>query len=132
MNCISPEAARRGLAKARAAKRTRRAHWATLRLRQQWADAPWMRAHLRAAGVSVADDAEPATVGRLRSKLRQAGITAADSQQAVGLPLSAYLRRNPDLPLWAAVALVCEADGRWLTAVQAARQNALKPAKLPT
>lgn len=124
---ISPEARARGLAKASAAKRANRAQWAALHLRQQWADGPWMRAHLRAAGVTVADDAEPATVPRLAAKLRQAGLTLTDARAAVGLTLAEYLRRNPDLPLWAALALVLEAEGTYTAQAAAIRQSEPAP-----
>lgn len=106
-------------ARALAAIKAKRAEWATIaanpatQLRQQWADEAWMRAHLRAASVSVADDREPASVRRLRKKLAQAGISVTEAQEAVGLTLCKFLRVNPRLPLWAALALVLEATGRF-------------------
>ncbi len=106
-------------AKAQDAQKAQREEWQsiasnpTTRLRQQWADKAWMRAHLRAAGVSVADDREPASVKRLRRKLSQAGVTATEAHQAIGATLCKYLRMNARLPLWAALALVLEATGRF-------------------
>lgn len=99
-------------ARGRARIEEQRREWATLTLRQQWADEAWMRAHLQAAGIRVADDREPATVSRLRLKLGRAGITPSEAREAVGGTLGEYLRMNPGLPLWAALALIVEATGR--------------------
>jgi hypothetical protein len=85
--------------------------WASLSLRQQWADEGFMRDHLRAAGLRVSSDLEPATVNRLRSMLRKVGIHGPDVQDCVGTNLTGYLERNPGLPLWAALALILEASG---------------------
>jgi hypothetical protein len=70
-----------------------------------------MREHLSAAGLSVANNLEPATVIRLRSLLRRVGIRELDVQDCVGTNLTGYLEKNPDLPLWAALALILEASG---------------------
>lgn len=75
-----------------------------------------MRAHLHAAGIRVADSREPASVRRLRTKLGQAGITVTEAQEAVGATLCKYLRMNPRMPLWAALALIVEATGRFAPA----------------
>lgn len=112
-------------AKGRAARIEQRREWQaidsnpTTRLRQQWADAAWMRAHLRAAGVSVADDREPASVKRLRKKLAQAGVTVTEAHEAIGMTLCKYLRVNTRLPLWAALALIVEATGRFTARARA-------------
>ena len=90
-----------------------RREWATLTLRQQWADEAWMRAHLHEAGIRVTDSREPATVSRLRLKLGRAGITPSEAREAVGGTLAEYLRMNPGLPLWAALALIVEACTRF-------------------
>lgn len=68
-----------------------------------------MRDHLRAAGLMVGSNLEPATVSRLRSLLRRGGIRELDVQDCVGTNLTGYLEKNPDLPLWAALALILEA-----------------------
>lgn len=100
---------------AAAALKAKRAQWAKLSLRQRWADESSMRAHLRAAGITVASDAEPATPDRLQRLLKRAGVRTDDARQAVGTDIESYLALNPDLPLWAALALVLEATGRFKT-----------------
>ena len=97
----------------REARLTRVAEWATLDLRQQWADEDFMRDHLRAAGVRIGSNLEPATTTRLRSVLRSVGIQGPETQEAVGCGPEKFLALNPSLPLWAAVALVLEATGRF-------------------
>lgn len=89
----------------------KRALWSTLNLRQTWADEALMRDHLRAAGIRVPSNQEPATVKRLRCLLRRAGLLEADVRDCVGTNLKGYLEKNPDLPLWAALALILEASG---------------------
>ena len=93
-------------------RQARVAEWATLDLRQQWADESFMRDHLRQAGVQIASNLEPATVPRLRSILRGVGIHGIESGEALGCGLDKFLTLNPRLPLWAAVALVLESAGR--------------------
>ena len=105
---------RGNLAVAAAALRSKRDRWASLKLRQEWADETFMRAHLKAAGIVVANNAEPATEDRLRLLLKRAGVKTHEARQAVGMSLQAYLVANPNLPLWAALALVLEATGRFL------------------
>jgi len=95
------------------------AQWSHLTLRQDFADEAWMRAHLRVAGVSVKYDVEPATVERLRALLRRACVSRLDAENAVGRDLSGFLAMNLGLPLWAAVALVLEATGRFTPKSQA-------------
>jgi hypothetical protein len=75
-----------------------------------------MRSHLRAAGISVKYSAEPATVSRLKSLLRKAGIRGPETGTAIGTDLAGYLKLNPALPLWAALALILEATGRFAAA----------------
>lgn len=105
---------------ARKALRDKRAEWAKLdlhaetRLRQTWADETFMRAHISAAGLRVSDNIEPATVTRLRSLLRRVGIQGPEIDASVGTDLVGFLKLNPLLPLWAAVALVLESTGRFL------------------
>lgn len=94
-----------------AALKAKREQWATLSLRQQWPDEGFMRDHLRAAGLRVSSNLEPATVKRLRSLLRRVGIRESDVRDCVGTNLTGYLEKNPDLPLWAALALILEATG---------------------
>jgi hypothetical protein len=99
--------------KARAAQEAQRHHWASLSLRQEWADKAFMRGHLRVAGVKVADNTEPATAKRMKAKLRAVGIRSPEIHEAVGMPLDRFLAVNPRLPLWAALALVLESTGRF-------------------
>jgi len=101
------------LASAHRAQKARRAHWATLDLRQQWADETYLRAHLKAAGVRINATSEPATVTRMKALLRRAGVRSPEVQDAVGMPLQCFLESNPRLPLWVAVAMVLEATGRF-------------------
>lgn len=91
----------------------KRQRWASLTLRQAWADEAYMRAHLRAARVRVGSDNEPATVPRIKAKLRAVGIHSPEIQDAIGMPLGRFLEVNPKLPLWAALALVLESAGRF-------------------
>ena len=98
----------------RKAYHAKRAEWAKLNLRQTWADEEVMRNRLKAAGIKVANDIEPATVTRMRSLLRRAGMDAAEIVAAVGTSLGGFLDLNPSLPLWAAVALVLESAGHTL------------------
>ncbi len=99
--------------KARAAAKAKRAQWATLNLRQEWADAAFMRGHLSMAGLRVNVSTEPATVNRLKTKLRSIGVHSPEIQEAIGMPLAKFLKVNPGLPLWAALALVLESVGRF-------------------
>lgn len=100
-------------------RQLKRAEWATLTLRQTWADESWMRAHLVAAGLRIKDNSEPATVPRLRSLLRRVGIQGPEFKAATGTDPEGFLSLNPGLPLWAAVALVLESSGRFSAATRA-------------
>jgi len=100
-------------AKAYAAQQAKRQHWASLNLRQEWADTAFMRGHLKVAGVRVAASTEPATVSRIKAKLRAVGVQSSEVQEAIGMPLGRFLKVNPGLPLWAALALVLESIGRF-------------------
>lgn len=102
-----------------AARAAKRSHWVTLNLRQDWADEAFMRGHLKFAGIRIIDNNEPATAKRLKSLLRKAGVSETEAKASVGKPLSDYLNINPNLPLWAAVALVLEATGRFTGEVKA-------------
>lgn len=99
-------------ATAHAARKAKREGWSELNLRQNFADEAFMRNHIKAAGLRAPVRTEPATQPRLRYLLQQAGVKASDASDAVGTTLSGYLKRNPSLPLWAALALVLEATGR--------------------
>ena len=98
---------------ARAARQTKMAGWAALPLRQRFADEAWMREHIKAAGLRAPVQIEPATVPRLRTLLKRAQVTGQEITDSVGTTLAGYLRLNPLLPLWAALALVLEATGRF-------------------
>ena len=106
---IAPDAYRRGLD----TQKRQKAAWATADLRQDWADAGWLRAHLTVAGLRVSVSNEPATAARLKAKLRSIGVQSPEVQEAVGMTLAGFLMANPRLPLWAAVAMVLEATGRF-------------------
>ena len=95
------------------AKRAKQAAWAAVELRQDWADAGWLRAHLTVAGLRVSVSAEPATVPRMKSKLRSVGVFSPEIQDAVGMTLAGFLKANPRLPLWTGLAMVLEATGRF-------------------
>lgn len=97
----------------RMAIKAKRTTWATLDLRQDWADAAWLRAYLTAAGLSSPVSVEPATVPRMKAKLRSINIHSPEVQDAIGMSLAGYLKANPRLPLWVALALVLEATGRF-------------------
>jgi len=93
--------------------RAKREAWAALDLHQDWADAAFMRGHLKVAGLRVRCSDEPATANRIRTKLRGIGVHAPEIQTAIGMPLARFLKVNPKLPLWAALALVLESTGRF-------------------
>lgn len=99
--------------KTHAALAAKRKHWASLNLRQEWADTAFMRGHLKVAGVKVGASTEPATVQRMKAKLRAVGIHSPEIQEAIGMTLGRFLEVNPRLPLWAALALVLESIGRF-------------------
>ena len=82
-------------------------------LRQDWAGNDWLRGHLSKAKLRIAVNAEPATVARMKSKLRSIGVLSPEIQESVGMTLAGYLKGNPRLPLWAALAMVLEATGRF-------------------
>ena len=100
-------------ATAHAARKAKRESWSELNLRQNFADETFMRNHIKAAGLRAPVRAEPATQPRLRYLLQQAGVKAGDANDAVGTTLSGYLKLNPSLPLWAALALVLESTNRF-------------------
>ena len=95
------------------ARRAKLAGWATLGLRQAWADAGWLRGHLAVAGLRVSVSNEPATVARMKAKLRSVGVMSPEIQESVGMTLAGFLKANPKLPLWVALAMVLEATGRF-------------------
>jgi hypothetical protein len=96
-----------------AARAAKLAKWAALDLRQSFVDETFMRNHIRAAGLRAPNRAEPATTPRLRTQLHRAGVHAQEANEAVGATLSNYLKLNLNLPLWAALALVLEATGKF-------------------
>lgn len=101
------------LVAANEAKLAKWAKWAALDLRQDFADETFMRNHIKAAGLRAPNWTEPATASRLRTLLHHADVHAPEANEAIGTTLSGYLKLNPDLPLWAALALVLEATGRF-------------------
>jgi hypothetical protein len=104
------------LAAAREARKEKLDEWAAMTLRQDFADEAWMRDHIKAAGVRAPNRTEPATVNRLRNMLRRAKVTGAEIRDCVGTSLVGFLKLNPLLPLWAALALVLESIGRFTRA----------------
>lgn len=100
----------------RQAMKAKRAQWAEVPLRQQWADIDFMRAHLKEAGLRVNVSGEPATAERMKTLLRAVGVHSPEIQESVGMPLARFLEANPRMPLWAALALVLESTGRFTPA----------------
>ena len=96
--------------------KAKREQWAALNLRQHWADEEWMRGHLRVAGILVTVSVEPATEPRIKAKLRQVGVFGKEIKEATGMTVNKYLKSNPNLPLWAALALILESTGRFTPA----------------
>ena len=96
------------------ARKTKLALWATLDLRQDFAGDGWMRDHIKAAGLRVPNQMEPATVTRLRRMLTRAKVAAVEIKDSLGTSLAGFLKLNGRLPLWAALALVLEATGRFI------------------
>jgi hypothetical protein len=92
------------------------AKWASLDLRQDFADETFMRNHIKAAGLRAPNWAEPASTSRLRTLLHHAGVDAPEANEAVGTTLSGYHKLNLNLPLWSALALVLEATGQFTVA----------------
>ena len=111
------------LESARQARAAKLAKWATLDLNQDFSDEAFMRQHIKAAGLHAPNWIEPASTSRLRSLLHHAGVDAPEANEAVGTTLSGYLKLNPGLPLWAALALVLEAVGRFTAAALALSQG---------
>jgi hypothetical protein len=101
---------------AREARKAQRELWATLDLRQDFADEAWMRDHIKAAGIRVPIQMEPATVNRLRIMLKRIQIAGIEIKDSLGTTLAGFLMLNPGLPLWAALALVLESTGRFIRA----------------
>lgn len=99
---------------AREARKTKLGIWATLNLRQDFVDDAWMRDHIKAAGLRVPNQMEPATVTRLRSRLKRAKVIGVEIKDSLGTSLAGFLKLNDRLPLWAALALVLEATGRFI------------------
>lgn len=99
--------------KALAAAKAKREKWAALNLKQKWADATFMRGHLRMAALRVNVSVEPATTSRMKALLRRSGVHSPEILEASGMPLAKFLKVNPRLPLWAALALVLESTGRF-------------------
>lgn len=113
---------------ANAARAAKLAKWAKLDLRQEFADEIFMRNHIRAAGLRAPIRAEPATTSRLRTLLHRAGIHAPEANEAVGTTASGYLKLNLSLPLWAALALVLEATGKFtVAALGLSREEGTQP-----
>lgn len=102
------------MAAGREKQAARRAEWAALELRQTWSDERWMRAILVTAGIPAPHRQEPATPRRVRLLLRRVGIRDPEIREAVGASVERFLELNTRplaLPLWAAVALICESHG---------------------
>ena len=108
---------------ARQARAAKLAKWATLDLRQDFDDSAFMRNHIKAAGLRAPIWTEPASTPRLRILLHLAGVDAPEANEALGTTLSGYLKLNEGLPLWAALALVLEAVGRFTAAALALSQG---------
>jgi hypothetical protein len=100
-------------AKGREALASKRAEWDTLNLRQDFADSAYLRQILSSASVRIAYNTEPATAARVKSVLWRAGLSASHIVRAVGTTAAGFLQKNPNLPTWAAVALILEATGNF-------------------
>lgn len=94
------------------ARKNQIAGWHLLNLRQDFSDAAFMRGHIKAAGLRSPNYMEPATPSRLRAFLKRAKVTPVEALESLGTTLAGYLKLNPLLPLWAALALVLEATGK--------------------
>ena len=78
-----------------------------------------MKAHIKAAGLRSPNQMEPATVSRLRRLLNRAQVSGTETNNSLGITLSGYLKLNPLLHLWAALALMLEATGKFVIDVTA-------------
>ena len=94
-------------------QRLKRIEWEELDLRQKWADEAFMRRHIKASGIKSPQCNEPATVIRLRCLLRRVGVVGLETRASLGTSLIGFLKMNPRLPLWVALALILEATGRF-------------------
>lgn len=110
---------------AREARQEQVTYWKSLNLRQDFKDKEWMKDHIKAAGLRVPYYLEPATTHRLRSFLHKAGIPNGATREAIGTTIGVYLGCNRDLPLWAALALVIEATGRFTDKVSGMSQEVM-------
>lgn len=117
------------IAAANEARRLQVAGWADLHLRQTFADEDWMKAQIKAAGLRSPNQMEPATVKRLRCLLKRAQVTGTETNDSLGTTLSGYLKLNPLLPLWAVLALVLEATGKFIFQVTASIDKPLMQRK---
>lgn len=96
------------LARVSAARSKNRNAW--VRLTRRWfrSDIQHLRDYLRCAGIRIANMEEPTTYPRLLQVLRRVGVSGADITKSVGLASEGFKTTVPNLPLWAAVALVLE------------------------
>lgn len=102
---------------AREARQLKVASWEDLKLRQDFLDADWMKSHIKAAGLRSPNLKEPATVQRLRTMLKRANVSGIEIRNSLGTNLKGYLKLNPLLPLWAALAFVLEATGKFIRSI---------------
>lgn len=96
------------LARVSEARSKNRNAW--VRLTRRWfrSDIQHLRDYLRCAGIRIANMQEPTTYPRLLQVLRRVGVSGADITKSVGLVSEGFKTTVPNLPLWAAVALVLE------------------------
>lgn len=87
--------------------------WKLLETCQDFADAAFMKAHIKAAGLRVPHKLEPASTNRLRRLLNRADVSPETTFETLGVNLKGYLTLNPGLPLWAALAWILEATGKF-------------------
>lgn len=82
--------------------------WHKLIERWNRTDAGHLRGYLHRAGIRIANMQEPTTYPRLHQLLRRVGVSGADITKSVGLVSEGFKTTVPNLPLWAAFALVLE------------------------
>lgn len=96
------------LARVSEARSKNRKAW--VRLTRRWfrSDIQHLLDYLHRAGIRIANMQEPTTYPRLLQVLRRVGVSGADITKSVGLVSEGFKTTVPNLPLWAAVALVLE------------------------
>lgn len=95
--------------KALQTRRQRKEEWANLDQKREWLDADHMRESLHRAGLAkLPPENEPPTISRIRTLTHRMNISGAQMREAIGLPVQAWVDRNPKVPMWVLLAHLVE------------------------